>query len=101
MELCIDLTINMQQVVRVLQQPNECCRSGAAVYGSCSTPTSCGRDRAHSMRLAPAILRLPLRAAAAFPSEHKLERFPTVLAQKDVWAGTQNQAFIKIKYAQS
>jgi len=27
------------------------------------------------------------------PSEHKLERFLTVLAQKDVAVGTQNQAF--------
>jgi hypothetical protein len=27
------------------------------------------------------------------PGEHKLERFPTVLVQKDVAASTQNQAF--------
>ncbi|MGA2543693.1 MAG: hypothetical protein ABSG78_19265 [Verrucomicrobiota bacterium] len=31
------------------------------------------------------------------PSEHKLERFLTVLAHNDVWAGTQNQAFIKFR----
>ena len=32
------------------------------------------------------------------PSEHKLERFLTVLAQKDVAASTQNQAFNAIVF---
>ena len=35
---------------------------------------------------------LPLQ----LPSEHKLERFLTALAQSDVAASTQNQAFIAI-----
>src|SRR5208282_3502669 len=60
------LTINIQQVGRVLQWPNEYRRSGAAAYGSCSTQTSCARDRAHLLRLAPAILRQPQRASGSF-----------------------------------
>jgi site-specific recombinase XerD len=38
---------------------------------------------------------LPLR----MPSEHKLERFLTALAQRDVAASTQNQAFNAIQGA--
>ncbi|HEX4122210.1 MAG TPA: phage integrase N-terminal SAM-like domain-containing protein [Verrucomicrobiae bacterium] len=40
------------------------------------------------------IMGLPL----PLPSEHKLERFLTVLAKKDVAASTQNQAFNAIVF---
>jgi len=61
-------------------------------------PTEVGKHLAHATgRTCRAWLRrccdflkgLPLR----MPSEHKLERFLTALARRDVAATTQNQAF--------